>query len=307
MATVNGGTAGSTGPDILDGGDASTLFTQVVDGGDASTIYPAIAPAVTGYTDGSPGPRVVVNTTEVAASTVTGTLHRIYGNNDDIVPGADGIPATGGFVRTDYYPPLGTPVAYRVEMFDANGASLGFTDAGVVTLDVPASTCWISSPYTPSLAVQVELDDEASSNLTREITATTHLIGGRRIVISEAAFGYASIPMSFWVSTVQEARDAEDVFVDGLGVCVFRVAPPMEVPRVLYGFGIPTRQEVNLPAGVEDTFFSLTVDETAPPTTAIIAAVVTYGRYTNNLTSYAEFTQMYGTYRDAQLNPPAEV
>lgn len=307
MATIIGGTAGGSGPDQLDGGNASTLYDQVVSGGDASTIYPSIAPELTGYTDASPCPHVIVNVTEVAASTVTGTLHRIHGNDDDIVPGAEGIPATAGFVRTDYYAPLGVPIAYRVEMFDANGASLGFTDAGAIILNVPDSTCWISSPYDPAKSVMVELDDQSGSALRQTVNSSVHLIGGRRIVISEASYGYESIPLSFWVSTKEEADAAEAVFIDGLGLSVIRVAPPMAVPRLLYAYGMPTRQEVNLPGGVQDTFFDLTVDEASAPTTVIIAAVLTYARYVNNLGSYAEFTQMYGTYRDALLNPPAEV
>lgn len=307
MATLEGGNAAGSGPNVYDGGDSTTLYDEVTSGGDSATIFPAAAPIVQGYIDGQPCPRVQVNVAEVAAGTVTATLHRIYGNNDDIVPGADGIASVSGFVRTDYYPPIGTPIAYRVEMFNGNGASLGFTDAATIILDVPPSTAWITSPYDPTKSVQIELDDEASSQLAKTIVSSSHLIGGRRIVISEAAYGYAGIPMSFWVTTVAEARAVEDVFLDGLGLVVIRVAPPMEVPRVLYAYGVPSRQEVNLPAGIEDAFFALTVDEASAPTTVIIVAVIPYARFTNNLTTYGAFTQMYGTYRDALLNPPAEV
>lgn len=291
----------------VDGGTASSTYTQALDGGNATTLFPAGGPLLTAYTDAAPCPRVTVNVTEVEPGTVTATLHRVYEDRNEIVPGADVVPATGGFVRTDYYPPLGVPVSYRTEMFDVNGASLGFTDSSTTTLDVPDSTCWISSPFTPSKSVQVELDDEASSALDVEVVATTHNIGGRRIVITEASYGYTNIPMSFWTQTLADAQAVEDVFLDGLGLTVIRVAPPMQVPRVLYAFGMPSRQEVNLPGGVEDAFFALAVDESTAPSTAVVAAVLTYGRFTNNLSSYGEFKQTYGSYRDAILNPPAEL
>lgn len=288
---------------VVDGGDASSTFTSTLDGGSASTIY---GPSLQPYSDGFPCPRVVVNVTTVVPATVTGTLHRIYDDVDEVVPGADMVPSAGGFVRTDYFPPLGVPVSYRVEMFDINGASLGFTDAETTSIDVPDSTCWMSSPFNPQLSVQVELDDVASSKLQSDINAQTHNIGGRRIVISEAIYGYVGIPMSFWVESVDAAVAAENVFADGLGLSVIRVAPPMQVPRVLYAFGVPTRQEVNLPAGVEDTYFDLTVDEASAPSTSIVAAVLTYGRYTDNFATYGSFRSQYSTYRDAILNPPAE-
>lgn len=288
---------------VVDGGNASSTFTDTLDGGSAATVF---GPALQPYTDKAPAPRVVVNVTSVRSGTVTATLHRMYDNVDEIVPGADGVAAAGGFVRTDYFPPFNTPISYRVEMFDVNGASLGFSDAEATTVEVPDSTCWISSPFNPQLAVQVELDDEASSNLRTDVNAQTHNIGGRRIVISDSVYGYVSIPMSFWVDTVADADAVEAVFADGLGLSVIRVAPPMQVPRVLYAFGVPNRQEVNLPGGVEDTFFDLSVDEASAPSTALLAAVLTYARYTNNLPSYGAFRSQYGTYRDAILTPPAE-
>lgn len=265
-----------------------------------------MAMIATPYTDDAPAARVVVNLTAVPAGTVKAQLHRRYDDVDSIVPGADGIQATSGFVRTDYYAPLGVPVTYQAELFDTNGASLGFSPSATTTLDVPDSSAWLSSPTDPSLVVRVEMDDEAGSSLTRDIVSTVHQIGGRKILIAEDDYGLTNVPMSFWVDDLDDARTVDAIVRDGLGLMVFRVAPPMEIPRIMYAIGIPSRQEVNLPAGVEDTYFDLTVEEGSSPSTVILVAVLTYGRYTSNFASYGAFKSTYGTYRDALLNPPAE-
>lgn len=292
---------------VVDGGNASSTYTTTLDGGSASTLFPPEAPTLTPYVDRAPGPRVVVNVTEVFPGTVTATLHRRYDDEDDVVPGADGIAAVGGFVRTDYYPPIGVVVIYQVEMFDLNGASLGYGAESATVLAVPGSTAWVTSPTDPTLSVMVDMADDAGSSITHDVVYSAHQIGGRKVVISEFDYGLTGLPMSFWVASVADARVVDGIVEDGLGLMVFRVAPPMEVPRLLYAIGIPSRQETNLPAGVEDTYFDLTVEEGAAPSTVLLAAVLSYGRYTDNIPTYGEFTSTYGTYRAALLDPPAEV
>jgi hypothetical protein len=266
-----------------------------------------MAVLATPYADNAPGPRVVVNVTAVTSGTVTATLRRRYGDTDEVVPGADRIQATTGFVRTDYYPPVGVPVTYQAQLFDVNGAAIGYTASATTTIDVPDSSAWLSSPTDPNLTVQVEMSDDAGSSLTRDIVSSVHQVGGRKILIAEDDYGLVNIPLSFWVDTVAEARVVDAILRDGLGLMVFRIAPPMEVPRVLYAIGSPSRQETNLPADVEDTLFEMTGDEGSAPATVIVAAVITYGRYTSNIATYGAFRSQYGTYRDALLAPPAEV
>lgn len=290
---------------IADGGYPDSVATRDIDGGDPGVPFFPTAPLLTPFTDAAPCPRVRIEFTEFDAGTETATVHRVADGEDLIVPGADNVGALGGLVRTDFYPPFGVPVRYYAEQFDAAGLRIGVTASATVTLDVVDA--WISSPIDPRKSVRVDMEAEAASSLVNPVDAVVHNIGGRRILIAEASYGLDDLDMSFWVLTVAEQRTAAALFRDADGVVVFRVPPPMEIPRVLYAFGVPRRSETNLPGGVEDFLFSLTVTEVSAPTTQVIVAQLPYSRFARYFPSYRAFKSAYSSYRDALLNPPPEV
>lgn len=288
---------------IADGGNASSTYTSTLDGGNAGSVF---GPELTAYTDAAPCPRVRVNVTDVIAGTVTATLHRVYDERDDTVPGAQRVTAGAGFVATDFYPPLRTPVRYYVEFFTAAGVSLGVSDAEYTQLETPPGESWLTSPFDPSMSLRVEMADNAGESLVPDIVGSVHQIGSRKIALLDSTYGLTQLPMSFWTETIDEARTAMQIFRDGVGLVVYRTPPPMEVPRVLYGWGTPEASETNLPGGVDDFLFSVNVEEVDSPTAAIIAAQRPYRLYVNAFPTYAAFSSAYGTYRAAVIDPPAD-
>lgn len=272
----------------------------------STSIYYETAPMLTAATDEAPGPRVILNFTDMLPATETATIHRITDASDVIVPGAHRAPARGGLVRTDFYAPVLSPVRYYAEMFNDLGVSIGVTENATTILATDPSYAYVMSPVDPRLQVRIEMDVEAGSVLRDGVSATIHEIGSRRVLISEATYGLTGTPMSFWTATIDEYRRALAVFRSANSLVVFRVPPPMEIPRVFYAFGIPARSETNLPRGVTDFLWDLTVEEVSAPTTQVIVATITYGRFRNAFPTYGAFRQAYATYQAAQLNPPPE-
>lgn len=263
------------------------------------------APQLTPIDDDAPCPRVQLIVAEFLPGTATVTMHRLTSDGDAVVPGVNRVSGLGGLIRYDYYAPFGVPVTYQAEMFDANGASLGYSIAGTVTLNVTDAV--ITSPTDPRKSVRVEMGAAAGSTLTNPVTAQVHEIDGRRILIAEADYGLDGVPLSFWTDTLQQYRAVLDVFRSANSLVVFRIPPPMEVPRTLYVFGVPTRTETNLPMGIEEFGWELQGTEVTPPTTQVVIALVTYARFRNYFPTYRAFLAAVGTYKNAQLNPPPEV
>lgn len=288
-----------------DGGYPDSVATRTIDGGDPGPVYVPGAPLLTALTDAAPCPRVVINFTEFTYGTVRVTIYRVADGVQTVVPGANNIAALGGAVRTDYYAPFGIPITYLAEMFDADGLSMGYTARAETTVDTQET--WLSSPFDPKKSLAVELGVAAGSALMNPVAGQLHEVAGRRILIAETTYGLSGLNMSFWTDSIAEYRVALDLFKTSNSFVVYRTPPPMEVPRVLYAYGVPERSETNLPAGIEEFYWDVTVSEVSPPTTVILVGQISYGRFMRYYPTYGAFKAAYATYRDAQLNPPPEV
>lgn len=259
--------------------------------------------------DGVTAPQVTVSAAEVLPGTATMTLHRIAAGQDQIVPGVDRVPAASGFVRIDPFPALGVPNEYRAEMFDDAGNSLGQTDTATIVLaGTPIDAAWFQSPHDPRVSVRVQLLASAGSKLEEQFNGQVHQIGDRRILIASGGTGLDDLDMSFWTKDITQYRAALAVLKHAKGAVVIRTPPPMEVPRVLYLWvPRPRRFEVNLPGGNESFDWQVTGTEVSPPSSVVIAAIVTYARYASFYGTYRAFRAAFPTYRGHALNPPPEV
>jgi len=255
------------------------------------------------------GPHVVLSADIVPDTLATVTVYRnVAGIDTVIVPGAERVPASGGFIVRDWYAPLNTSIAYTARMFDKNGADIGQLPITRTQLDVPVGTTWISSPSNPNRAVQVSLAATAGETLTESYVGQVHQIGRRKILITaDTGTQLDDLNMDFYTDTLAQYRAALAVFREDHGAVVIRTTPPMEVPRTLYFWSPkPVRMEWNLSGGFEEFDWANVGTEVSAPTTQIVAPVLTHRRYAAAFPTGRALAAAYPTWRDALLNPPAE-
>lgn len=139
-------------------------------------------------------------------------LYRLVGGTQSLVRGPAGwlteIPvASEQFLVDDYEAPLGVPVTYRAESYDAaTGALTGYRVGGPVTLAVPdPSDCWLKDPLQPQR--NVRLRASVAPDWTRPIEQTSYRIRGRRnsVVLSDVRQGLTGT-LQVWTLTDDERR-----------------------------------------------------------------------------------------------------
>lgn len=178
-------------------------------------------PLITPYTDASPMPRVELFFATFAAGTTSVTVYRSALGRERRVRGAIDAPTAGTLTRIDFEVPFNTPVAYRAEMFDEGGGSLGFTDAStlgdvveglspsaalspsaslapgevVVGSGLVVRDSWIHNPLLPSGGVRVELAPSTGSAISRPVPGIVSRPLGRRVgvVLSEPRSGVSGL------------------------------------------------------------------------------------------------------------------
>jgi hypothetical protein len=259
------------------------------------------APIADVFADMSPSPRVRLTLDEFEAGTEYVTILR----DGDEVAGAVEVRAAGGVIRTDYHAPFNTVLTYRAAQYNSDMEFIAYTSR--VFCVVPWDGVVFSDPADPKVAVEVRLSDSAGANLFEGVEATVHALGERRIVIASAsATGLDDLNMDFYTDTITDYRKVVQLFKQTRGVILVRTPPPIEVPRVLYAWGIPRRQEVSLAVGLELFDHQLTLQQVSAPSTRVVAGVITYARFRSVYTTYRDFLGAYLTYRDALTTPPDE-
>ena len=230
------------------------------------------APTLTAYLDANPSPRVLVTVTVLATGTQTVTITRVTEGRSFKVRGGVNLYAVGGVVVMDYECPFGVVATYRVEMFDVNGLSLGFTDAAAVTLAVTQT--WIHQPLKPLLAVNVTLLLGTADALVRkspgnliypEGATTGTWIGTQRE-------GLTGTKIAFIMNSTSDADRLQSMFggytTDFPAILCIRTAAPIRLPRILFA-ACSAPSETSMALGSIVTF-DLTVDEVAAPFPGLI-------------------------------------
>lgn len=288
---------------IVDGGDAFSTFADTLDGGDAFTIYGPDVEVI----DGAPGPTVSVGFTSLTDGTRTVTVHRRYVGPDGrtvdgTVRGAVKDAALGAYFVEDAEIPAGVDVEYLAEQFDADGDSLGFTNATSILYPIiDPVTGWISDPLDATSAVRVRFLKGAGDEQSFAASGTRYMVGFRTVVLAGVRGLRTELDMSFLTDTVEDRQRIYQLMEDTGGVVLIRTPPPKDLPRLLYCWASnpkPTSQQYDL------TTWSNSVDEITPIAGDVAVPRVTWQAYMDAFPTWTDMQAAYTTWYDAMRNPP---
>lgn len=233
------------------------------------------APTLT--VDTAAAPRCLVMFAALAAGAVRVNVQAVVEGRTFKVRGGVDLFAAGGAVVMDYEVPLGVPVSYRAEMFDAAGASLGWTDATQVTVDAGFTRpgmVWVSQPLYPAGAVRVDLLVDAAASISRPPVGDVEWAEGARVGmhVGTGRRGVDGVPLPFLVS-VADADRVQGMLggyaTDYPAVLLFRTGPGVRLPALLFG-SVHTLEEIpRASAGVVE--FRCAVTEVQPPFPGLVA------------------------------------
>lgn len=262
-------------------------------------------PTLTPRTDAAPVPRVEIVFTSVADGTETATVFRVTDDRTYRVRGGIGVYAAGGFAVVDTEAPFGVQVAYRAEMFNAAGLSLGFTDLATVILDAVGS--WIHQPLDPSRNTDLLALMGTAADLVRPFLGELVQPQGRSVPVWVGAgrTGLRGVPLLALTETAEQEQGLRSVFGGyedrQLPVVCFRSSLPLGLPQPFFGVVVePRRLDVDTNQGGEALQWQLTADEAAAPAEALAAGVLTYADLEASYATYADLEAAYLTYLDME-------
>lgn len=271
----------------------------------------AYAPTLTTYTDDAPCPRVEVYFATLHPDTATLTVYRTAAGRTHEVRGAVRAATAGSFTRIDFECPFNILVSYRAEMFDADGISLGFTDATVLpdVIDGPipdddlypsdfffpeegligtgllSAYSWLHNPLDPQGAVRVSAMDSSARSLSRPVDGSISRPMGRRVgvMLSRGRGGLAGFTYDIHAPDEASADKVQAMLGDytsnTVPVLCLRVGGDetrMRIPKPLFlgVLDIP-EEDIDVRWGGTETIQRMTGDEVAPPVPGLFIPLLT--------------------------------
>lgn len=222
-------------------------------------------------------------------------------------------PATGGVVIDDFEVPGGVSVVYRVEQFDASGASIGFVLSLPVILEWDTGDVILSDPLAPSRAVRVRAEKLFAGSLERSRSSSIYQAGNRIFSMSGPMSGFQKLVLR--VVTESEADREMLERISGEATMLVRAMPQTRLPGVLY-VTAPTVPMVPFDAssGGETDVWDLSGTQVSRPDIDIIVAVYSYDLFKQYLdakyppvATYADAATEWATYLDAARARPTPV
>lgn len=259
---------------------------------------------VTPFPDMKPCPRIKVEINDVPDG-YTLTLYRIWDKFKSVVRDAQRTFAGGGFTAFDYEAPRGVTVTYRAELFDADGASQGFSDSASTLLEGSKSTAIFQDPLDPANAIEVTLSDSFGGVLTQGRSGQLYQLTSGRVVSLLGMMGkLTGVDLSAQTHTLDDAERFRDVLNVG-NVLVRTVRAGHLLPRLLYvTVGATSAVPQDLQNGGEWVKWPITGNEIDSPDLGIVVPVITWQTYIDTFPTWNDFNAAYLTWNDAIRNPP---
>lgn len=270
-----------------------------------------MASTVTPFADMDPSPRVdvFIDDADLDVNTVEITVHQISVAGDIQVRNMVRQSALGGFADTDYEPPLGVPVTYRVAQYDAGGSELGFVLELTTQVDIADGMAVLSDPLAPGLAVMVEANADFGSELRRTRPTRVYRAGYRSVALMGMQGLLEDVPLRCQTKTLEDADMLEDVLA--AGQFLVRLMPSGgRLPLILHVVvPSPVQLPVDVQYGGEWIRWDLTGQQVSRPEIDIIVPVINYQRFIDYLVAttdgtYGAAAAIWSTYLSALLNPP---
>lgn len=275
----------------------------------------SVAPALTNRT--TPMPSVEIFFSSLGTGTPTRiTVYRLADGETNIVRTANYTSVTGPFTVIDFEVPLGVPVTYYSEVFNAAGTSLGVSATAVTTVD--SDSIWIHDPLDLSnfmivtpYASTATLGQESFKEISRGYDFNASKVIGKKKPIIQYYGEKAIQGLQFEVITSSTANfDAMENLLTVAPVLVRTPARFYNLPRLLYGVLQGTQEPLTWHLTTQDTPYSrwnLTLDETEQPGIALVFGYFSYSYWQSRYATYTLVNTAYGTgtYINAVRNPPA--
>lgn len=261
--------------------------------------------SVTPFSDMAPSPRVdvLIDDADLDGSTVEVTLWQLSSAGEFEVRSAVRRSSVGGFFITDYEPPLGVPVTYRVQEFDEGGAEVAFTLTMDTEVAATRGMVVIQDPLVPERAALVGAEIGFAGRLRHSRSARIYKAGDQTIALLGQRGLLEELSLQCWTED-PATRDALDLVLSESQFLV-RSGPEFPIPRIVH---VVVPEPVRLPfdyqnGGTTDRW-ELSGSQVSRTELDIIVPVVSYSRFNAAFATYAEFNAAYSTYLSAISNPP---
>lgn len=229
-----------------------------------------------------------------------------------IVRGAERKGAGGGFVVTDYELPAGVDVTYRVEQFDAGGASLGYAGFSLsAQVTIPFGHVVIQDPLAPASAIVLKAQPAFGSQLRRRRPKRKYQAGSKTFAMTGLYSAFEQVPLHVWTQTEEEREQLAAILEQPL--ILVRTHPAMRLPGAFYAVLEETIDDTSRAAsGLDGDRWFLTGDQLSRPDLEVIVPIYTYDlfkayldeKYGPPYATYDDASVEYATYLDALRNPP---
>ncbi len=140
--------------------------------------------------------------------------------------------SVGGFFETDYEVPLGIPVTYRVEQFNASGTSLGFALTLETQVDIADSYAVLQDPLAPGNAVLVEAHTDFGGVLQRSRPTRTYRVGDSTVAQMGLRGLLQDVPLHCQTRSLEDA-DMLDLILAETQVLVRLMPSGGRLPSIL--------------------------------------------------------------------------
>lgn len=261
-------------------------------------------------TTGNPRVEVFFDPVDLPVEASTLRVYRLSDDREWLVRG--GVDVAVGTAVLDYEVPFQTVSMYRAEMFDVSGVSLGFTDAGTVTLDYTGTV--VHQPLSPVLRwASVKLLEGSGSALTRPTPGQTTWAEGDVVGtwIGSRRQGLRGTQVSV-LAEGDEADKFQSIFGDyetqQLGIVCIRTSDAIRWPRTFFARGDFAEADLDVKHGGSAVALTATVEEVKPPFPGVTTPLLTYsdwsaafGLYSGQSAAFASYTDVSRAYEYAGL------
>jgi len=271
-----------------------------------------MASTVTPHTDMDPSPRVdvFIDDADLDPDTTEITVHQISPAGDIQVRNMIRQTSLGGFADTDYEPPFGVPITYRVAQYDVDGVELGFVLE--LSTQVDFDSVVLSDPLAPGVAVAVNALADFGGELKRERPTRTYRAGFRTVALMGIQSLLDNVSLHCETDSLNDADMLEDVLASGQ--FLVRIPPSTSRLPLLLNVVVPAPVQVPIDVqfGGEIVEWKMDATEVSRPEIDIIVPVINYQRFIDYVFAtgdgtYGYAATLWSTYLDALLNVPPEV
>ncbi|RLP76336.1 hypothetical protein D9V32_05555 [Mycetocola tolaasinivorans] len=257
-------------------------------------------PTITAYTDAAPCPHVEVFFPSFAPGTVTVTVRRTAGKDTHDLRGAVRARVAGALTKIDFEVPFGVATQYRAQMFNAAGASLGWTDPGWVTVRETAT--WLHNPLNPQGAVKVQFRGSALQGISRPLQGEIVQPIGRPkgMLITSGRSGVTSAVLDVITDDLDSADKVQALLGSAAqplgGVLCFRTGATdrVRIPQPFYA-AVMDIEEVDFDYALGGTKIAhhMTGTEASPPAAGIFVPLLTRRHLNAFFSTRAAFNAAY--------------